>query len=326
MTTEKFTNRATTTLNGAINNSTTSVVVTDASSFPSSGNFRILIDSEVMLVTAVSSNTFTVTRGVESTGAASHSNLVTVAHVLTAGALDQYRSDNIQTGASSSLPAAEKDGRLYFSNDGPYVYRDNGSAWAAFGPVSPMAPMVLGNFSWVNQHQATAVQQGGSVYFSSPGTPDNGLELFVKNIPIAPYRVTFGFIPILSLGTATCAPGICFYNSSNGKILSFALRQDSFNTVPVPTHAVDEWTNTTTYAGVSPYFSQTAALYYGTVIYWQLQDDTTNWKFNVSNDGVNYITLFSTAHNTFLTPDKIGFCYRNMGNPSGMNVLHYKET
>lgn len=87
MATEVFANNASTTLNGAINNSVTSLVVTSASQFPSSGNFRIIIDSEIMIVTAVSGTTFTVTRNAESTVAASHSNGATVTCILTAGAI-----------------------------------------------------------------------------------------------------------------------------------------------------------------------------------------------------------------------------------------------
>jgi len=84
---ELFTNHASTTLNGAINNSVTSLVLTSASLFPASGNFRIRIDDEIILVTAISGATCTVVRGQEGTAAASHADLATVRHVLTAGAI-----------------------------------------------------------------------------------------------------------------------------------------------------------------------------------------------------------------------------------------------
>src|SRR5262245_29866230 len=89
MASEKFANTAHSTLSGAHNNSTTSIVVASASSFPSAGQFRIIVDNEIMLVTSISSNTFTVTRAQEGTSAASHSDGTTVSHVLTKGALDQ---------------------------------------------------------------------------------------------------------------------------------------------------------------------------------------------------------------------------------------------
>lgn len=93
---EQFTNKAETTLNGAINNSVTSLVVTSATGFPTTGDFRIIVspdtaNEEIMTVTAVSGTTFTVTRASEAVAgtqtAQSHSNGATIAHVLTAGAL-----------------------------------------------------------------------------------------------------------------------------------------------------------------------------------------------------------------------------------------------
>ena len=91
--TEQFANNATTTLNGSITNVQTSLVVSSATTFPTSPQFRIIIDSEIMLVTGVSGTTFTVTRGIENTTAAAHNSGATVSMILTAGALDQLRSD-----------------------------------------------------------------------------------------------------------------------------------------------------------------------------------------------------------------------------------------
>lgn len=87
---EQLANNAASTLNGGIDNVVGSLTVANGAVFPSSGNFRILVDSELMLCTARSTNTLTVTRGIESTAAASHSNGVAVTHVLTKGGLDTY--------------------------------------------------------------------------------------------------------------------------------------------------------------------------------------------------------------------------------------------
>ena len=72
-------NAITTTLNGAIDASTTTVVLTDASQFPSSGNSFIRIGTEDIKYTGVSGNTLTgVVRGARNTTAASHSDGATV--------------------------------------------------------------------------------------------------------------------------------------------------------------------------------------------------------------------------------------------------------
>jgi hypothetical protein len=70
---------AITSLNGGINAITTTVVLSDASLFPSSGTNFIQIDSEEISYTGITGSTLTgVTRGVRNTTAASHSNGATV--------------------------------------------------------------------------------------------------------------------------------------------------------------------------------------------------------------------------------------------------------
>jgi len=69
----------TTTLNGAINSSVTTLTLTDASQFPSSGTNFIIIGSEEISYTGITDNTLTgLTRGVAGTTAASHSDGATV--------------------------------------------------------------------------------------------------------------------------------------------------------------------------------------------------------------------------------------------------------
>lgn len=87
---EAFQNNAITSLNGGINSSVTSITVTSSSAFPASpSQFRIIIDSEIMLVTYVNGTTWTVERGVESTTPASHSNGAIVTHILTKESLNK---------------------------------------------------------------------------------------------------------------------------------------------------------------------------------------------------------------------------------------------
>lgn len=186
---ERLANNAQTTLNGAITNSATSLTVTSASAFPTSGNFRILIDSEILLVTAVSGTTFTVTRGVEGTTGASHSHLATITHVLTAGALDQFKVDNLflstvegrltlQSG--TAVPSTDQTAKttVYFT---PYrgnriALYDGTSAWnvRSFSELSIAVPSAVFRiydvFAYDNSGtvalEALAWDSGGQVTFS----------------------------------------------------------------------------------------------------------------------------------------------------------------
>lgn len=90
----RYTNNPSTTLNGGINASVTSIVVTSALGFPNPGPFRILIDNELMQVTGgYNTTTWTVARGIEGTIGATHSNLATVTLVATAFEFNSFRQE-----------------------------------------------------------------------------------------------------------------------------------------------------------------------------------------------------------------------------------------
>ncbi len=91
--TEQFANATSSTLNGAITNGATSLIVTSATGFPATGTYRVIVDSELMIVTARSGTTLTVTRGAEGTTAASHLTLAAVTCIVTAGAIAQLKAD-----------------------------------------------------------------------------------------------------------------------------------------------------------------------------------------------------------------------------------------
>ena len=95
----KFANLASSTLASSLTNSATSISITDASSFPTLGSgdyFYASIGegslSEIVKVTAVSSNTFTAVRGQDGTTARSHDSGTSVALRVVAAALDDIAS------------------------------------------------------------------------------------------------------------------------------------------------------------------------------------------------------------------------------------------
>jgi hypothetical protein len=103
---EQLANNAASTLNGAVDNVVTSWTVANGSVFPATGNFRVLCDSEIALCTARAANVLTVTRGQETTSAASHSNGAAVTHVLTKGGLDAYAVVQTLADAKGDIIAA----------------------------------------------------------------------------------------------------------------------------------------------------------------------------------------------------------------------------
>jgi hypothetical protein len=92
---ELFANQATSSLSVTMAGGDTSLVVVSSATFPTTAQFRILVDSELMLVTAVAGTTFTVTRAIEGTIAAAHTAGADVTHIVTAGALATIATPNI---------------------------------------------------------------------------------------------------------------------------------------------------------------------------------------------------------------------------------------
>lgn len=83
--TEQIANQALTRLAAELAKGATTLTVASTTRFPAEGSFRILIDSELMMVTAVEGTTFTVERGIEETADVVHVDGSTVTQILTAG-------------------------------------------------------------------------------------------------------------------------------------------------------------------------------------------------------------------------------------------------
>lgn len=111
---ENYVNDVYTTLSGnggSVNNSTTTWLVASSTGFPSKP-FRVICESEIVLVTNVVGVTWTVTRAQESTTATSHNDGSIVRHVITAAGLSnaiQYASrwDVVSTFTNYSASVSE---------------------------------------------------------------------------------------------------------------------------------------------------------------------------------------------------------------------------
>jgi hypothetical protein len=138
---EYLANDISTTLNGAINNSVTSITVVSGTGFPTP-NFRIRIDDELMLVTSVGGGTnWTVTRGIEGSTAASHSNAAPVPHVITMNGLAQWIMDGLKggpTGPTQNLVYASPNGSTGLPTFRALVAAD--MDWTSPGTIGSATP------------------------------------------------------------------------------------------------------------------------------------------------------------------------------------------
>jgi hypothetical protein len=320
MAVEQFANAAPTALNGSINNSVTSIVVASSSGFPSTGNFRIIIDSEIMLVTAVSGTTWTVTRGYEGTSAASHVDVSQVTHILTAGSQKQLRADAMQVGSVASLPTVGVSGREYITSDDLYTFQDNGVSWTALGPTLVVSPPTFTGYAWTNQGSASmTLNTNGSAIQVLPSGSSNNLRAYMKTVPSAPYTFTIGIIPQIFGGTSQNRAGMCLYDGT--KFVVYAIYGGG--SVQSPGLVVEKWDNTTTFNANYTLLNgntQSQLPGCGSVLFLRIYDDGTTRHFQASMDNQYYVELANHGNTDFLTPTKIGLVLQGNNGTSGVTV------
>ncbi len=332
MSIERYTNAPVvrTTLNGGIDNSTTTVVVADGSVFPSSGIFRIIIDTEIMKVTSRSTNTLTVTRADGSSSAASHSSGATVRQIVTKEAIERANTVIAKALAYASIDAAAEanEGWLNFPTDVPKILRSDGSAWRGFGPAFPLnRPPDPAGMTWVNQGTSTASLVRETVYMKIPATASDQFRLLVKSIPSSPYTVTMLCTPYFG-GDDFVRAGMCIRESSSGKFTHFGYETN--NIKPDSFMVAMDWTNPTTFS--SNVTGGTAVTdrrlrIYAPNVFFRIRDNNTDLFFEYSADYETWHLLGTRGRTTFLTADQIGFSMEgfNGSNPNAMTVWSWLE-
>lgn len=321
---EQYTNNASTTLNGGISNAVTTIVVTSATGFPTAGNFRLKIESELLLVTAVSGTSWTVTRGIEGTAGAVHADLTAVQHLVTAGALDSIRADLIDASAFASRRAAAKAGNIHLATDGPYLSRDDGTNWTAFGPLYKLTPVVPGNFAWLNQLSATETIIGGAAILAAEaGRASPSVVARIKAPAMAaPWTATMCFVPRMKPnsagGTVNALCGFVAYEVATTKMLTMGLFQNdtpdrvvSFAQSSGPTGSFTTVTN--------------LIISIGRPMWFQLSNDGTNLIWRYSTDGLVFSQIATETLTTHFTtaPDRIGYALNQ--DATAMTVYSWLE-
>lgn len=152
----KFSNRAKTTLAGAIGSGDTSISVASSASFPSlsAGDYFYAtivsadtLTTEIIKVTAVSGTTWTVVRGQDGTSAAAWSSGLNVeGRVVAALLTDLIAGSGGSVTISTTAPSSPSAGDLWWNSDSGVLkiyYNDgNSSQWvdASTGPMGPQGP------------------------------------------------------------------------------------------------------------------------------------------------------------------------------------------
>lgn len=266
---EQYFNDVETTLNGSIINSQTTLVVTAATGYASSGNFRIRIEDELMLVTGVSGTTFTVTRGIESTTAVSHTSGVTVNHVVSAAGLSQILTE--APGVSTPQTATG----------------------------APAVAMPVTGWSVINNAKVTDFFNN-SIQIHCIDSGSLNWRFYTRTIPSSNYTlyaVVKGITAIPSVNTQTYG----VYISDGTKYEGFEIISQN----PGPNQLrIEKITNTTTDSATV--FGATSDLTSSGTLAVKIVDDGTHrtWYYWIAGGWTQ--ALQETSH-TFLTETKAGF-------------------
>lgn len=279
---ELFIADTTYTLNGSITSSATSIAVTAVSgslgTAPSSmanNQFRARIDNEILLVTATDSTglTWTVTRGIEGTTAASHATAAVVALVLTPAALAQAR---VESGA-------------LFPMTPPPV-----TGWTQVNlPISSGGTTVAANFS-NGYPEIVANINGASVR----------ITMLAVAAPSTPYTCDGSVLFTPNLQTGFKSTGLAFYDSVSGKFYLFAILVGINGPYASSSLAVYYYTNTTTFNSAP---MGASAVDMAFCKYLRLKNDGTNLTFHLSADGTNWAQQFTTPIASSINPTHVGF-------------------
>jgi len=325
---ETFANQAVTTLSAAISSVTaTSCTVVDATAFPATGNFRIKIDSEILIVTARAGNTFTVTRGAEGTTAATHASGANVIHLLTKGGLEARVANRFISDIYDNKPAAGVKGRLFLPTDGLFLEYDDGAAWHKYGPYRRLkAPPEIG-WSWVNQGNATATYIDGRIVLEDPDldAADPQLRLYVRPAPQWPATLTMAYLfngiggdtPRMGFCIRQHSPGISYdgYIGACGMFLGGTQWQSYGQWLTSPTSTSSSWS-------WDDYFPAQRLIWTRFEIYGDRK------RFYLSADGVNFIKVKDDSMGSYAMPNQVGIFIDPQDNnqPVSLSLVHWEES
>jgi hypothetical protein len=230
----------------------------------------------------------------------------------------------ITTAAYASRQAAAKSGRLFLPNNGYYIERDSGSAWASWGPIFPLTPPDNTTFSDVNIDGSTTVSttNGGiSITRASNGSAQS-VRLRARALAVSSnYTLQFAFIPLLYYQQFSQAM-VGLRDTGTDDAVFFVVTNDSSNL----NFGLVTWTSNTS-GGTGTYIALTAVHVMPWPLVWvKFVDDGTNRITYWSNDGVNWIQLHTTTRTNFLTPNQLCFGINPFSQATGINLLSLKET
>jgi hypothetical protein len=225
----------------------------------------------------------------------------------------------------ANQPASANEGDLFFPTDSNVIKRHEGTSWLPWGPLySLVEPPAVGDFTWVNQMNATAAKNSGAIYMVSGGNwsendaePEE-LSLLVKAAPTLPYTLTVAFVGQLYEDIDyyyTRDYGIALRQETNGNIMTFGKSL---------TGITSDWWNSATAYGVNMF--EISPSITTPLLFLRIYDSSTTKTFSYSFDGINFISIYDTTHSNPFTADQIGIYTRGHGANVCQTILSWEIT
>jgi hypothetical protein len=320
---ENYINGYTVTVGTTINSSSTTLLVSAAAS--QDGGFRILVEAERMLVTAGgTTTTWTVTRGIEGTTGASHASGIPIDAVLTAGGLDQIRSDISGLGVYASRPVlGMKTGDRYRCTDSPYEYVYDGAAWQPFVFGYNVTEPILGSYTQMNMGASTVDGSHGGILVQPPIVSGDSLRSVLIAIPGSGayyFDCAFTYIsPVINFSTV----GITFTDgtiAASSKLSYLSVGQNGGSGTIQYQRSL--FTTSTSFSSVAGFTAGSLQMW-GPMLWLRVFDDrTTNRLYYVSMNGYQWIQIGTESRTNFLTPAFVGMSI-NSNNATYNSTVHW---
>jgi hypothetical protein len=223
---EVYGNSAYSTLASGITAGATSLTVAagHGARFPATGNFRLRIDSEILICTSRSVDVLTVTRTAEGTAAASHDAGAAVNHVLTAAGLLALPLASLTDVYTAWTPASVlQPGSVAFTTI-VARYCKVGKTIHAYARIDPSAAGTAGNDITVTLPAAlTSFQAGTTLAVGSAVLFDNGTR-FYPCIPVMETTTTIKFRDPAAGGLHGTTPS---WALASGDALTFSITYEA---------------------------------------------------------------------------------------------------
>jgi hypothetical protein len=299
--------------------------VTSGLNFPKVGNFRILIGTEICIVTAVSFGSFapatwTVTRAVEGTTAATYASGTRVDFFITQQSLMTIFSDMRRTDIIANYKLVPpRKGDMFIPSDSLYtMIVFDGAKWLFLINGRAMTPPNLYGWTLESRPDAncTATIMNNYLRFADP-TSQYAIHALYRPAPATPYTFTVAMLTEFFVsGYAAIGIG---WRSNAGQYVIWGDASNSGNWQ----ERYYRFNSYNSYNSEILQASPNLMWAHGPLMWMRLSDDGTTRTIWNSSNGINWTRRQDQSHGDFMSPDNIMFHLSDAsGPPLAMNVVH----